>query len=156
MAAAAATNQGKSVCVVVSVQHHSAVLQLNKIWIAARRTGRNRCRIRARPISFFGPIPMFLHYSNYTAERHYSIFFSSGHINKKIITQVAITKKQIVIVVSCKQAVSILPCEAKYTLMELFCHQMNIIGWTGHMTSFDSMTVSFDCDVCKWFSLIDK
>jgi len=32
-----------------------------------------------------------------TAERHYNAFFSSGHTNKKIITQVAIMKKRIVI-----------------------------------------------------------
>jgi len=32
-----------------------------------------------------------------TAERHYSAFFASGHINKKLIIQVTIMKKQIVI-----------------------------------------------------------
>jgi len=58
-------------------------------------------------------------------------------------------KKQIV-----KQAVSILPHEAKYILLELFCHEPNKIGSTGHMTSLDSITVS--ADVCKRLSLIDK
>jgi len=29
--------------------------------------------------------------------------------------------------------------EAKYTLLELFCHQPNRIGWTCHTTSLDSM-----------------
>jgi len=54
--------------------------------------------------------------------------FFSGHINKNRITQVVIMKKQIVM--SSEQAVSILPCEAKakYTLLELFCHQLNMIG----------------------------
>jgi len=66
-------------------------------------------------------------------------------------------KKEIVIV---KQAVSLLPHEAKYTFLELFCHQLNVIGQTGHMTSLDGMTVSVDCDVYewlkKWLTLIDK
>ena len=31
-----------------------------------------------------------------------------------------------------------------------------MIGWTGHMTSLDSLTVSVDCDICKWVSLIGK
>ena len=44
------------------------------------------------------------------------------------------------------------PCEAKLTLLELFCHQPNMIGWTGHMTSFWQL----DCNICKWVSLIDK
>jgi len=35
-----------------------------------------------------------------------------------------------------------MPCEAKYTLLELFFHQPNMIGWTGHMTSLDSLTTS--------------
>jgi len=39
-----------------------------------------------------------------TAERHYSAFFSSGHISKTIFTKVTTMKKQIV-----EQAVSILP-----------------------------------------------
>jgi len=57
--------------------------------------------------------------------------------------------------------------EARYTLLfclvkqnirswSYFCHQPNMFGWTGHMTSLDSMTVSADCDICKWVSLIDK
>jgi len=31
-----------------------------------------------------------------------------------------------------------------------------MIGWTGHMTSLDSLTVLVDCDIYKWVSLIDK
>jgi len=50
----------------------------------------------------------------------------------------------------------VLPCEAKYTLLELFCHQPNMTGGTSHMTSLDSLTVSVDCDMCKWVGLIDK
>jgi len=34
--------------------------------------------------------------------------------------------------------------EAKYALLELFCHQLNMIGWTGDVTSLDSMTVPVD------------
>ena len=48
-----------------------------------------------------------------------------------------------------------IPYEAKYTLLELFCHQPNMIGWTSHITSLDSMTVSVHCDIYKWLSLID-
>ena len=50
----------------------------------------------------------------------------------------------------------VLPFEAKYTLLGLFRHQLNMIGRTGHMASLDSLTVSVDCDICKWVSLIDK
>ena len=49
-----------------------------------------------------------------------------------------------------------MPCEAKYTHMEIFCHQPNMIASTGHMTSLDSLFVSVDCDICKWVSLIGK
>jgi len=37
-------------------------------------------------------------------------------------------KEQIVMVISQEQAVFILPYEAKYTLVKLFCRQPNMIG----------------------------
>jgi len=46
------------------------------------------------------------------------------------------------------------------TLLELFCHQLNVVGQIVPMTSLDGMTVSVDCDVYewlkKWLTLIDK
>ena len=63
---------------------------------------------------------------------------------------------QVTIILWGKIYTPVMPCEAKYTLLELFCHQPNMIGWTGHMTSLDSVTVSVDCDICKWVSLMDK
>jgi len=56
-------------------------------------------------------------------------FFLQATSAKKVIAQVRIMKKQIVIVKQAeKQAMSILPYEAKYTLLELFCHQPNMTG----------------------------
>jgi len=45
------------------------------------------------------PRLIFFHYSNYSLKALQCIF-SSGHINKKIFTQVTILKKQIVTVIS--------------------------------------------------------
>ena len=92
-------------------------------------------------------LPSAKHFQTAT-ERYFSAYFSSGFI-KKIISQVTI-------ILWGKIYTLVLPCEANYTLLELFCHQPNMIGWTGHMTSLDSLTVSVDCDICKWVSLIGQ
>jgi len=92
-------------------------------------------------------LPSAKHFQT-TAERHYSAYFPSGHI-KKIIAQVTI-------ILWGKICSPVMPCESKHTLLELFCHQANMVGWTGHMTSLDSLTVSGDCDICKWVNVIDK
>ena len=59
-------------------------------------------------------------------------------------------KKQIVIMISEEQAMSILRYVAKYTPLGLFCHQPYMIGWSGHMTSLDSMTVSIAANGSVW------
>jgi len=76
-----------------------------------------------------------------------------------IFLQATETKKiisQVTIILWGKIYTPILPCEAKYTYLELFYHQLNMIGWTDHMTSLESLTVSVDCDIRKWVSLKDK
>jgi len=147
---------------------------------------RNRCKTRARPLKFFCadtdvfyftlPITdadIFVLLKQYlfclmSQNKHswsyfafsqkfsscswkalQSILFFRSHEPKKIISQVTI-------ILWGKIYTSILTHEAKYTFLELFCHQLNMIGWTAYMTSLDSMTVPVDYDVCKWLSLIDK
>jgi len=63
----------------------------------------------------------------------YSADFSSGHINKENNFT------------SCNYFMreNIHSCFAlwdKMYTLELFCHQTNMISWTGHMTSLNSLT----------------
>jgi len=89
-------------------------------------------------------LPSVKHFQT-TAERHYSAYFSSAHINQaNNFTSYNYFMRQ-----------NIRSCFAlwgKIYSPGAILHQPNMIGWTGHMTSLDSLTVSVDWDICKWIS----